>query len=104
MKSKKPPCQSKLDTRFLQRRVTALEASNAALRKTIRRLRQDRLPAGQPIMGVGTDITAQKETEQALRERESLLQRLAESNVIGVITGHDTTVEYANDVYLKMLG
>jgi PAS domain S-box-containing protein len=56
-------------------------------------------------LGAARDITARRETEVALRASEERLQRVLETEAIGVLFfNHDGTLIGANDVFLKMTG
>jgi PAS domain S-box-containing protein len=51
------------------------------------------------------DVTERKRTEEALREREAKIQRLVDSNIIGIfIWDFDGRILEANDEFLRMMG
>src|SRR6266576_1159811 len=51
------------------------------------------------------DVTERKRTEEALREREAKIQRLVDSNIIGIfIWDFDGRILEANDEFLRMVG
>jgi PAS domain S-box-containing protein len=55
--------------------------------------------------GTNTDVTEQRNVEQALRESEARLRTLVESNVIGVIFSRENgTITDANEAFLKIVG
>lgn len=55
--------------------------------------------------GVATDIEDQKRTEAALRDSESRLRRLVESNIISVVLSNEAGRIYeANTAFLEMVG
>ena len=57
------------------------------------------------LMGVSHDVTAHKEAEDALRVSEQRLQRVLETDAVGVLFFDGTgTVIQANDVFLRMTG
>ncbi|MGH3182996.1 MAG: PAS domain-containing protein, partial [Streptosporangiaceae bacterium] len=51
-----------------------------------------------------TDLTEQRKVEAALRESTSLLGRLREANVLGVVTCTEQGAYEANDAFLDMIG
>jgi PAS domain S-box-containing protein len=51
-----------------------------------------------------TDVTAQRRGELALRESNTLLGRLRDANVIGVVVSTEAGVIEANDAYLDIIG
>ncbi|MEH1936428.1 MAG: PAS domain-containing protein [Nostoc sp.] len=56
------------------------------------------------LMGTAQDITQRKQVENDLRQRETQLRRLVDSNIIGIMF---TTPEYiteANEAFLEMVG
>ena len=62
---------------------------------------------GRPVGFEGTveDITERKKAEEALRKSEQRLQRVLETDAVGVIFfDHEGTVVDANDVFLAMTG
>src|SRR5258707_653040 len=51
------------------------------------------------------DVTERKRTEETLREREAKIQRLVDSNIIGIfIWDFDGRILEANDEFLRMVG
>lgn len=55
--------------------------------------------------GTCTNISAQKQAEEALRESEIRFHRLMEANIIGIIVGDlQGIVHEANDAYLSLIG
>src|SRR5258708_5838863 len=51
------------------------------------------------------DVTGRKRAEEALREREAKIQRLVDSNIIGIfIWDFDGRILEANDEFLRMVG
>src|SRR6266478_5371742 len=51
------------------------------------------------------DVTERKRTEEALRQREAKIQRLVDSNIIGIfIWDFDGRILEANDEFLRMVG
>jgi PAS domain S-box-containing protein len=55
-------------------------------------------------VAVWYDVTARRQMEEALRERELMFRRLIDSNIIGIIVGSGEVIEEANDIVLYMLG
>jgi PAS domain S-box-containing protein len=51
-----------------------------------------------------TDLTEQRKVEAALRESTSLLGRLREANVLGVVTSTEQGAYEANDAFLDIIG
>jgi PAS domain S-box-containing protein len=51
-----------------------------------------------------TDLTEQRQTEEALRQSTALLGRLRDANVLGVVVAGEELVYEANDAYLGMIG
>jgi PAS domain S-box-containing protein len=51
-----------------------------------------------------TDVTEQRKIEAALRESTSLLGRLREANVLGVVTSTEQGAYEANDAFLDLIG
>jgi len=51
-----------------------------------------------------TDVTEQRKVEAALRESTSLLGRLREANVLGVVSSTEQGAYEANDAFLDMIG
>jgi PAS domain S-box-containing protein len=51
-----------------------------------------------------TDLTEQRQTEAALRQSTTLLGRLRDANVLGVVVAGEFQVHEANDAYLSMIG
>lgn len=51
-----------------------------------------------------TNITERKQAEEALQESDARFTRLAESNVIGILSSDCDTVLEANDAFLRMIG
>jgi PAS domain S-box-containing protein len=62
--------------------------------------------AGKPVRMLGTnrDVTRDKAAETALRENERRLQRLIDSNIIGILFANKQRIIEANDVFLSMVG
>ncbi|MFK4722204.1 PAS domain S-box-containing protein [Bradyrhizobium niftali] len=57
------------------------------------------------IVATGMDVTERKRAEHALREREAKIQRLVDSNIIGIfIWDFDGRILEANDEFLRMVG
>jgi PAS domain S-box-containing protein len=50
------------------------------------------------------DITEQRHTAEALRERESFLGHLRDANVLGILVADENRVIEANDAFLDMVG
>ena len=64
-------------------------------------------PSGKPLRMLGTmlDITERKRIEAALRESEERLQRVLETDAVGVLFfDHSGTLINANDVFLQQTG
>jgi PAS domain S-box-containing protein len=61
---------------------------------------------GRPQRGyvMFTDVTEQRKVEEALRESTSLLGRLREANVLGVVSFTEQGAYEANDAFLDMIG
>jgi PAS domain S-box-containing protein len=56
------------------------------------------------VIGTATDVTERKRAEQALRERETKIRRLVDSNIIGIfIWDFDGRILEANDEFLRMV-
>jgi PAS domain S-box-containing protein len=57
------------------------------------------------IVTTQIDVTERKRAEEALREREAKIQRLVDSNIIGIfIWDFDGRILEANDEFLRMVG
>lgn len=54
--------------------------------------------------GCGTDITPRVEAEIARRSLSDRLEALERADVVGIITGQGTLIEYANDEFLRIVG
>ena len=50
------------------------------------------------------DVTHRTTLEDALQESESRFNRLADSNIIGIVSADDTTILEANDAFLRIVG
>jgi PAS domain S-box-containing protein len=50
------------------------------------------------------DVTEQRDTAEALRERESFLGHLRDANVLGILVADEKRVIEANDAFLDMVG
>ncbi|WP_445635221.1 histidine kinase [Nostoc sp. DSM 114161] len=61
---------------------------------------------GKPIklMGIAQDITQRKQAENDLRQRETQLRRLVDSNIIGIIFATPDYITEANEAFLEMIG
>ncbi|MBN3908848.1 MAG: PAS domain-containing protein [Nostoc sp. NMS1] len=60
----------------------------------------------QPVrmMGTSQDITGRKEIENNLRQRETQLRRLVDSNIIGIMFATPDYITEANEAFLEMVG
>ncbi|MDF5711612.1 MAG: PAS domain-containing protein [Nostoc sp. S4] len=56
------------------------------------------------IMGTAQDITQRKQAENTLRQRETQLRRLVDSNIIGIIFATPDYITEANEAFLEMVG
>ncbi|MCF2146962.1 PAS domain-containing protein [Desmonostoc muscorum LEGE 12446] len=61
---------------------------------------------GKPVklMGTAQDITQRKQAENALRQRETQLRRLVDSNIIGIMFATPDYIFEANEAFLEMVG
>lgn len=61
---------------------------------------------GKPLRMMGTvqDITQRKQAENDLRQRETQLRRLVDSNIIGIIFATPDYITEANEAFLEMIG
>ncbi|MDZ7966040.1 MAG: PAS domain-containing protein [Nostoc sp. DedSLP03] len=61
---------------------------------------------GQPVRMMGTtqDITRRKQVENDLRQRETQLRRLVDSNIIGIMFATPDYITEANEAFLEMVG
>nr|WP_321162422.1 PAS domain-containing protein [Nostoc sp. KVJ3] len=61
---------------------------------------------GRPIkmMGTAQDITQRKQVENDLRQRETQLRRLVDSNIIGIMFATPDYITEANEAFLEMVG
>ena len=85
-------------------RVTRGDGTTVILEETARAF----FDAGgrlQRLVGVATDITKRRRTEEALQLAHARFQRLVDANVVGIgIANADGDVLEANDCYLNILG
>ncbi|MEJ6481520.1 PAS domain-containing protein [Nostoc punctiforme UO1] len=60
----------------------------------------------QPVrmMGTAQDITGRKQIENDLRQRETQLRRLVDSNIIGIMFATPDHITEANEAFLEMVG
>ncbi|MBE8997542.1 PAS domain-containing protein [Nostoc sp. LEGE 12447] len=60
----------------------------------------------QPVrmMGTAQDITERKQIENDLRQRETQLRRLVDSNIIGIMFATPDHITEANEAFLEMVG
>ncbi|MBW4425589.1 MAG: PAS domain-containing protein [Nostoc desertorum CM1-VF14] len=56
------------------------------------------------MMGTTQDITQRKQAENDLRQRETQLRRLVDSNIIGIIFATPDCITEANEAFLEMVG
>lgn len=56
------------------------------------------------LLGMGTDLSARKRAEDALRESEEFYRMLAERMTIGVMLFQNSRIVFANDAFSSMLG
>ncbi|MBD2676471.1 MULTISPECIES: PAS domain-containing protein [Nostoc] len=56
------------------------------------------------MMGTAQDITQRKQAENDLRQRETQLRRLVDSNIIGIIFATPDYITEANEAFLEMVG
>ncbi|MEH1921136.1 PAS domain-containing protein [Nostoc sp.] len=56
------------------------------------------------MMGTTQDITQRKQVENDLRQRETQLRRLVDSNIIGIIFATPDRITEANEAFLEMVG
>ncbi|WP_138499588.1 PAS domain-containing protein [Nostoc sp. PA-18-2419] len=56
------------------------------------------------IMGTAQDITQRKHAENTLRQRETQLRRLVDSNIIGIMFATPEYITEANEAFLEMVG
>jgi PAS domain S-box-containing protein len=61
---------------------------------------------GKPVrlMGTAQDITQRKQAENALRQRETQLRRLVDSNIIGIMFATPECITEGNEAFLEMVG
>ncbi|WP_334938340.1 PAS domain-containing protein [Nostoc sp.] len=61
---------------------------------------------GKPVkmMGTAQDITQRKQVENDLRQRETQLRRLVDSNIIGIMFANLDYITEANEAFLEMVG
>ncbi|MBN4002353.1 PAS domain-containing protein [Nostoc sp. LPT] len=61
---------------------------------------------GKPVRMMGTtqDITQRKQVENDLRQRETQLRRLVDSNIIGIMFATPDYITEANEAFLEMVG
>ena len=58
----------------------------------------------QSVYAMYRDITVQRRAEEALRERDSLLGRLRDANVLGILLVDEGGIVDANDAFLQIVG
>ncbi|MEH2052244.1 PAS domain-containing protein [Nostoc sp.] len=56
------------------------------------------------MMGTTQDITQRKQVENDLRQRETQLRRLVDSNIIGIMFATPDYITEANEAFLEMVG
>ncbi|MEH1844048.1 MAG: PAS domain-containing protein [Nostoc sp.] len=56
------------------------------------------------MMGTTQDITQRKQAENDLRQRETQLRRLVDSNIIGIMFATPDYITEANEAFLEMVG
>ncbi|MEH1826100.1 MAG: PAS domain-containing protein [Nostoc sp.] len=56
------------------------------------------------MMGTTQDITQRKQVENDLRQRETQLRRLVDSNIIGIMFATPDRITEANEAFLEMVG
>ncbi|MBD2562199.1 MULTISPECIES: PAS domain-containing protein [Nostoc] len=56
------------------------------------------------LMGTAQDITQRKQAENNLRQRETQLRRLVDSNIIGIMFATPNYITEANEAFLEMVG
>ncbi len=56
------------------------------------------------LMGTAQDITQRKQVENNLRQRETQLRRLVDSNIIGIMFATPDYITEANEAFLEMVG
>jgi PAS domain S-box-containing protein len=56
------------------------------------------------MMGTAQDITRRKQIENDLRQRETQLRRLVDSNIIGIMFATPDYITEANEAFLEMVG
>jgi PAS domain S-box-containing protein len=67
-------------------------------------IKDDTGRVGEVVLGL-QDVSARKETENALRESESQLRQMVDANLIGIaLRNGDGTLIDANDLFLDMIG
>ncbi|ODH01476.1 hybrid sensor histidine kinase/response regulator [Nostoc sp. KVJ20] len=56
------------------------------------------------LTGIAQDITQRKQVENDLRQRETQLRRLVDSNIIGIMFATPNYITEANEAFLEMVG
>jgi PAS domain S-box-containing protein len=87
--------------------VFPLRDADGAFRPFLTRVMPVKGPKGEVVrwFGTNTDISAQKQAEEELREREMLLRTVTESSRVGlVMLSADRHYLYANAAYAEVLG